>query len=243
MTARTTPLTEPADMAQALSAWMDGEALPDGVDQAQLLSWAASADAGRLAWCDWHLAGDVLRQSHADELVDASLPATSVAWMGSLQQALAQTHVASMQEDVLSEVHGEGDATGQVLPQAPAGLQPAPQRVDQFDTQRDAANDGLWRWKMAAGFASVAAVALLGWNVLTLQPQAGSMALMAQQSPATVPQEQQSPAAAPAGQTALVMADFGALPEPQLEEMLAAHAQVGGQSLLPELTMASLDTR
>ena len=143
----------------------------------------------------------------------------------------------------VQEVHGEGVAAGQVVPQAPAGLQAAPQRVDQSDTQRDAANDGLWRWKMAAGFASVAAVALLGWNVLTLQPQAGSMALMAQQSPATVPQEQQSPAAAPAGQTALVMADSGALPEPQLEEMLAAHAQVGGQSLLPELTMASLDTR
>lgn len=113
-------------MAQALSAWMDGEALPDGVDQAQLLSWAASADAGRLAWCDWHLAGDVLRQSHADERVDASLPAPSVAWMGSLQQALAQTRVASMQEDVLSEVHGEGVAAGQVVPQAPAGRRPTP---------------------------------------------------------------------------------------------------------------------
>ncbi|MEZ7828783.1 MAG: sigma-E factor negative regulatory protein [Brachymonas denitrificans] len=239
MTARTTQTPDPAAMAQALSAWMDGETLPDGVEEAQLLDWLDSDGAGRMAWQHWHLAGDMLRQSHADELVQTALPVETPAWMAGLQQALAQTRVASMNEEVLAERPGAQEVSPAEPVQPPAVQQaPVPQRIDRFDTGREPANDGIWRWKLAAGFASVAAVALLGWNVLTLQHQNGSMALLAQQTPA--PEQPLAQAELP---VQAVVADAGSLPETQLEEMLAAHAQVGGQSLLPELTVASLDVR
>ena len=106
MTARTIQPPDPAAMAQALSAWMDGETLPGGVDETQLLDWMGIDESARMVWQDWHLAGDLLRQSHADELVQTALPVESAAWMAGLQQALSRTRVASSDEDVLAEMHG-----------------------------------------------------------------------------------------------------------------------------------------
>lgn len=219
MIARTQPLSDPAELAQALSAWMDGEALPEGLDSSQLLDWAAQDTQARADWQGWHLAGDVLRQTHADAQVRTARPVESAAWMAGLQHALAQTQVASAREDVLDE---------------PAVL-PQPARVEQFDIRRESANDGAGRWKLAAGFASVAAVALLGWNVWTVQPQSGSMAMLAQRPAAA----EHTLDAAPQAQ--MVAQGDAAQLEPQLQAMVAAHAQIGGQSLLPELTVASMD--
>ena len=242
MTARTIQPPDPAAMAQALSAWMDGETLPGGVDETQLLDWMGIDESARMVWQDWHLAGDLLRQSHADELVQTALPVESAAWMAGLQQALSRTRVASSDEDVLAEMHGTQEVAVPEPVQLPAVRQaPASHHVDHFETRREPANDGVWRWKLAAGFASVAAVALLGWNVLALQPQVNSLALLAQPSP--LAGQQQTPAEPPTEPTPPAMADAGSLPDHQLQDMLAAHAQIGGQSLLPDLTVASLDVR
>jgi sigma-E factor negative regulatory protein RseA len=83
--------------------------------------------------------------------------------------------------------------------------------------QRAAAND--WRWKLAAGVASVAAVAAVGWNVW------GSGAIGSAQ-----PQL----AGAPAGVIA-VSAENASAPmmrDPRLDQLLQAHRQLGGGTAL-----------
>lgn len=86
-----------------------------------------------------------------------------------------------------------------------------------------AANDSLFRWKMVAGFASLVAVASIGWNSLSaLQADA--------------PQGVQLAAARPADNTAQIeLAQAGPqvmIRDPRLDELLAAHKQFGGASAL-----------
>lgn len=79
-----------------------------------------------------------------------------------------------------------------------------------------AAND--WRWKLAAGFASVAAVAAVGWNVWgTANPSA--QAQLASASRAT------PSAIVPASTTPMIR-------DPRLDQLLAAHRQLGGATAL-----------
>jgi sigma-E factor negative regulatory protein RseA len=82
-------------------------------------------------------------------------------------------------------------------------------------SERAAAND--WRWKVAAGVASVAAVAAIGWNMT-----AGGVPSTAQ------PQL----AAAPAGVTAAAVQPASMIRDPQLDRLLAAHRQLGGATAL-----------
>lgn len=83
-------------------------------------------------------------------------------------------------------------------------------------SERPAAND--WRWKLAAGAASVAAVAAIGWNM------AGSG------MPASVqPQLASAPAAAV---TAAAVQPASMIRDPQLDRLLAAHRQHGGATAL-----------
>lgn len=88
------------------------------------------------------------------------------------------------------------------------------------DSRNAAANDAVFRWKLVAGLASVAAVATVVWQVVAT-PAAGPAALWAQNSvqQAPVQQAQWTP------QGVLIR-------DPQLESMLAAHRQYGGQSAL-----------
>lgn len=86
-----------------------------------------------------------------------------------------------------------------------------------------AANDPLFRWKMAAGFASLAAVAAIGWNSLSVLQEG-------------TPQGAQLASGQPP-RTAVVteMAQAGPqtmLRDPRLDELLAAHKQYGGASAL-----------
>jgi sigma-E factor negative regulatory protein RseA len=97
---------------------------------------------------------------------------------------------------------------------ATAPLRPA---VDSTRPQAAASNDESFRWKLVAGVASVAAVSAICWNVFGLF------------SPAAVPQLAQS--AAP--QQVLVDSPLGpVLRDARLEELLAAHRQLGGASAL-----------
>jgi sigma-E factor negative regulatory protein RseA len=81
----------------------------------------------------------------------------------------------------------------------------------------EAAND--WRWKLAAGIASVAAVAAVGWNIWGAGVGTGS----------GQPQLAVAPAATPAvveASAAPIMRD------PRLDKLLAAHRQLGGGTAL-----------
>ena len=77
-----------------------------------------------------------------------------------------------------------------------------------------AANDGIFRWKLVAGFASFSAVAMFAWT-LTSNPPAS-----------------QQLAAQPANTELLVASPQGPMVrDARLEELLSAHKQLGGTSL------------
>ena len=89
------------------------------------------------------------------------------------------------------------------------------------NTERPAANSSVFRWKMVAGFASLAAVAAIGWNSLSaLQGQGKQLAS------APVPQPTEVLAVSEgAGQPVM-------LRDPRLDELLQAHKQFGSTSAL-----------
>lgn len=105
--------------------------------------------------------------------------------------------------------------------------------------RQDAANDGVFRWKLVSGFASVVAVASIGWNLLgTSVPANGAGAQLVQATPA-------APAATP-----VLVAAPGAEPRPvvvstpqgrvirdaALERLMAEHRQHGGMSAFQSST-------
>lgn len=120
------------------------------------------------------------------------------------------------------------------------GREPAvaiePTAAVRLDRGREAANDGVFRWKLVAGLASVAAFAALGWGLLgSLGPVAvpeGPQLALQQAAPASA-----SPEASPA-RTPQALLAAGAAPEsapvmlrdPELDRLLAAHQQSSGVS-------------
>ncbi|KQT08823.1 hypothetical protein ASG30_15170 [Ramlibacter sp. Leaf400] len=178
--------------------------LADGQLQGEAFARAMEACAGREALATWHayhLIGDVLRSG---ELAGGT-PADR--FIGKLSARLAQEQAT--------------------VPAQAATLPPIVVRK----AAEPAANDGAFRWKMVAGFASVAAFAAVGWSMLGT---AGSP--VGPQPPlAAVPQlavAPQPPASADPG-AVLARSEPGVMiRDPKLDEMLAAHRQFGGPSAL-----------
>jgi sigma-E factor negative regulatory protein RseA len=80
-----------------------------------------------------------------------------------------------------------------------------------------AANDTSFRWKLVAGFASVAAVGAIAWSV------AGG-----------IPGKPEQAQLATANGTVLTASERGVMiRDAQLDEFMAAHRQLGGASVLP----------
>lgn len=97
--------------------------------------------------------------------------------------------------------------------------EPIPGRVAADASRAHAANDARFRWKLAAGLASVAAVAVAGW--------VAAGAWLAQGQPQL--------AGAPLTRGAMVVTgtDNGPmLRDPRLDELLSAHRQFGGATAL-----------
>jgi sigma-E factor negative regulatory protein RseA len=85
-----------------------------------------------------------------------------------------------------------------------------------------AANDGTMRWKMLAGVASMAAVAAVGWSVVG----AGGRGATVQPQLAAAQQQPEAGEVLARGQSGLMIRDA------RLDELLAAHRQLGGASAL-----------
>jgi len=79
-----------------------------------------------------------------------------------------------------------------------------------------AANEAVFRWKLVAGFASLSAALVVGWNFVGT-PDASTAAQLSQ-SPAA----EQVVVSSPQGPT---------VRDARLEELMAAHKQLGGSSL------------
>lgn len=179
---------EKMQIQELVSALADGQLQGDAF--AQGVELAASDPVAREAWHAYHLIGDVLRSG---ELTAATVPA---AFISRLQLRLRAE---------------QAQATRELAPAAPisaAVLAVAPLQ---------AANDSSFRWKLVAGFASVAAMAAIGWTVL------GGLAGKA--DPGQI-------AVVPAGAVLAGSEPGVMIRDARLDEFLAAHRQLGGASAL-----------
>lgn len=111
----------------------------------------------------------------------------------------------------------------------------------------DAANEPVFRWKLVAGVASLAAAAAIGWNwvgngagVPASGPQLASQQVPPVQSStegSVLAAMQQNAPAASAGATTRVLVGSGApqvmLRDPRLDQLLEAHRQAAGGAQMP----------
>lgn len=115
---------------------------------------------------------------------------------------------------------------------------PAVSRLDAVPVV--AANDAVFRWKMVAGFASLAAVMAVSWNLMGATPQGAGGASGPQLAAATpAPASPAAPvpvaSVAPAPKSTEVEVSTGqgvVIRDARLEELLAEHRQHGGMSAL-----------
>ncbi|VUZ26817.1 Uncharacterised protein [uncultured Comamonas sp.] len=173
---------------ELLSALVDGELT--GIELEQALAVAEDAQ-GQRNWQLYHLVGDVLRSPDLAHHSQRDV-------LTGLRARLAQEPpLQSTQETALQLAPGVLEQV-----QAPAAVR------DQ------AANASVFRWKLAAGFASIAAVAAVGWQVMALQAAApvGGAQLAQNAAPAVVA------VAADDGRTVM-------LRDPNLDALLALHEQ------------------
>lgn len=92
------------------------------------------------------------------------------------------------------------------------------------------ANDPVFRWKLVAGLASFAAVAAVLWQVVTpMAEPAGQWVQLAPSQQVQVAQTSQTPLSA---EQAVLTAQGVLVRDPQLQALLEAHRQYGGQSAL-----------
>ena len=136
---------------EQLSALVDGEASSSHIQA--VLSFAES-DEGQQSWGMYHLIGDVLRSPELAHHSQHDILSSVRAHMASEPMRVVQgIHLSGVTSDGLEQVTA---AEQQGKTQAKVVSLPA----------RQAANASVFRWKMAAGFASVAAVAAVGWGAM-----------------------------------------------------------------------------
>jgi len=111
---------------------------------------------------------------------------------------------------------------------------PVPARVPQatavaLPVRAEAANEPVFRWKMVAGVASIAAAAAIGWNWIGSPSGAPAGAQVAQQS---APAPAAGQALAPVTQSRVLVGNGPQvmLRDPRLDELLQAHQEAGGVS-------------
>ncbi|BBL25959.1 MULTISPECIES: sigma-E factor negative regulatory protein [Comamonas] len=210
-------MTDDLKNKELLSALVDGELYGDELSQA--VAWAEEGE-GHASWQLYHLVGDVLRSPELAHHSQHDL-------LSGLRAQLAQEPPLSLQPAALEQL-------------APAQL-PMTSAVQSL-VRDPVANASVFRWKMAAGFASVAAVAAMGWNLVVVPAGTGSQLAqapaasqasvqLAQGMPGapmmSVPQTDGSVIAVATGNGSEVI-----LRDPRLDELLAAHRQFGSKASL-----------
>lgn len=185
---------------EQLSALADGAL--DGAELAEALDAACDGDA-LATWATYHLIGDVMRSTDLAQPGDSEL-------LRKLRVQLAQEPARPVL--VASEVQS-------------LDTQPAALAISPVLQGREAANAAVWRWRMVAGLASVAALAIGTWTLVGglggSDAAVGSGAVMASSgAPAgsSTPVASVAPRAAAAPQM---------LRDPRLDELVAAQKQLG----------------
>ncbi|RYF65157.1 MAG: anti-sigma factor [Comamonadaceae bacterium] len=192
-------------------------ALADGQLQggalAQALDEVGTHADLRSAWQTYHLVGDVLRTGAHAPCSDSS------AFLAKLQLRLTQ-------EVVVAPV----PAT-QSLP-----------AVGDVRRRTEPANEPVFRWKLVAGAASLAAVAAISWNWvggLSTAPSGAQLAQIASPAPISVLAASDPTATNAVASAVPTRVQIGAgapqvmLRDARLDELLSAHQQAGGASQMP----------
>jgi sigma-E factor negative regulatory protein RseA len=178
---------------ELISALADGQLASE--DLAAVLAICQADDQALESWNAYHLIGDVLRSP------ELAPHASDAAFVTRLRASLAQ------------EPAPHALASVRVLEAGEASGRPAAEHLD-----REASNDSSFRWKLVAGFVSLAAVLAVAWNA--------SSGLLA---PSAAPQL----ARTETPQQVLVMSEQGPMVrDARLQELLAEHKQFGGTSAL-----------
>lgn len=192
-------------------------ALADGAlrgdDFASAMQQLSDDDNARAQWHCYHVVGDVLR---SDALGNAG---GDLDFLKRLEARLAD-------EPARVAIPAQVELIGQVV----------------VPTQRPAANGDVFRWKLVAGFASLAAVAAIGWQTLQLQAPTGAAAVLAQEGTAASVDgfQQVRSEMSPAPEVAMSTAGNAPvmLRNAQLDELLAAHNRaVGGAALQSQVRL------
>ena len=195
---------------ELLSALVDGELTGPELEQALALAEDAQGQAN---WQLYHLVGDVLRSpdlahhSQHDLLSGLRAQLAQEPPLQALSELVAETAAAETAAESVS-AQRVAVASG-VLEQVQA---PALASAQQRDP---AANASVFRWKLAAGFASIAAVAAVGWQVLMVQAPTAIAPQLAQTAAPNV-----VAVAAQDGKTVM-------LRDPNLDALLTLHEQYG----------------
>ncbi len=179
---------------ELLSALADGQL--GGEDFATALKTCVeeqSAQSALTSWNTYHLIGEVMRSPAP------VVHATDMAFVSRLNQRLAQEPLV------------------RVMPRS-LGLESG---VSDLNHHRStASNQGMFRWKLVAGLASLAAVSAIAWNASGLQTP---------ESPAQLAQQSSEPR-----QVLMPSPQGPVVRDARLEELLAAHKQLAGTSVLQE---------
>jgi sigma-E factor negative regulatory protein RseA len=191
----------------SLSAMADGE-----ITAAELDALLGSVDADTLPnWHAYQVIGDVLR-GHA--VPSDAQPAAN--FLAAVRIGMAS-----------------GGSERDVVPRVPLHVvAPASDPV-----RGEAANDAVFRWKLVAGFASLAAVMAVSWSVMSGLGSGGNAgAQLASNEPAvTAPVSAvvETTVAPPVNASVAVNTGQGVvIRDAQLEALLAEHRQHGGMSAL-----------
>jgi sigma-E factor negative regulatory protein RseA len=176
---------------ELVSALTDGELRGEAFVKS--VQWLEESEEARASWHTYHLVGDVLRSGEM-----AATGAHDAAFVARLRSRL-QGEVQLVQTE--RAIDFEVSDTRQ-------------ERVGDLN-HHEVANDASFRWKLVAGFASVAAVTVVGWQLV-----AGVNA------PSGAPQLARVEVRTAERQAQVMIRD------PQLDQLLAAHQQSGGISAL-----------
>ena len=194
---------------ELLSALVDGELTGPELEQALALAEDAQGQAN---WQLYHLVGDVLRSPDLAHHSQHDL-------LSGLRAQLAQEPPLQALSEPVAETAAETAAESVSAPRlavASGVLEQVQAPALASAQQRDpAAKASVVLWKLAAGFASIAAVAAVGWQVLMVQAPTAIAPQLAQTAAPNV-----VAVAAQDGKTVM-------LRDPNLDALLTLHEQYG----------------
>lgn len=186
---------------ELVSALADGQLR--GEEFARAVTLTGAAGDARATWHAYHLVGDVLRDGETGPL------GQEAAFMQRLKTRLAQE-----KKPVFVDSANQGRLLEPVLVK----------RGEPSAEELQSANDSVFRWKMVAGLASLAAVTVIGWQAVS--------GYAIQNDSTTLAQANVNQPTAAVFQPMVDAEPQVMLRDPQLDALLAAHWQFGGASAL-----------